>query len=362
MSFDKLSDFGNFVITGVSGTKLDDKDKKILETIRPAGILFLKRNLLQGVEYEVWHNEFSNLVQEIIKYSGRDKILLTIDHEGGLVQRAPSPITNFGKPVNYANSAAEVARAMSVELKSMGINLSWAPSADINTNPENPIIGKLGRSFSSSPEEVAKTCVEFAKAMQESGILTCAKHFPGHGDTWSDSHLELPIVDIPEKTVMNRELIPFQALVDINIPSVMTAHVLFKQIDPINPATFSSKILTDILRKKMGYKGVIIADDINMKAIYDKIRTLEGVALSVNAGVDTYIVGRFPEPEKDDSPQILCKLLQNSLEKGLVSEERLSKSRARVEELVNSSTIYKTNIIEKEIFANHKSITDSLNV
>lgn len=360
MNFSNLSDFGNFVITGVSGTRLSEVDKRLLETTRPAGILFLKRNILQGVEYGKWHDEFSALIEDILKYSGRKKMLLTIDHEGGQVQRAPSPITNFGTPEKYRKNAAEVASAMALELKSMGINLSWAPSADINTNPENPIIGKLGRSFSSSPEEVSKACVEFAQAMQANGILTCAKHFPGHGDTWSDSHLELPVVDVNEETALSRELLPFQALIDMKIPSIMTAHVLFKKIDPVNPATFSRKILTDILRNKMGYKGVIIADDINMLAIFDKIRTVEGVALSINAGVDTYIVGRFPNPDSDESPRTLCTLLQEALVKGLVTSENLATSSKRVDELLNQSEIYKANILEKEIFAKHKSLTDSL--
>jgi beta-N-acetylhexosaminidase len=360
MNFSTSSDFGNFIICGLSGTSLSDKDKQILEDIRPAGILFLKRNLLQDVEYRAWHEEFSKFTKDILRYSGRKKMLFTIDHEGGLVQRAPAPITNFGKPENYRNSAAKVAKAMTVELKSMGINLSWAPSADINTNPENPIIGKLGRAFSSSPEEVAKACVEFEKAMRENGIITCGKHFPGHGDTWSDSHLELPVVDVAEDVAMKRELLPFQALIDAGVPSIMTAHVLFKKIDPDNPATFSKKIISDILRGKMGFKGVVIADDINMLAIYDKIRSVGGAAQSINAGIDTYIVGRFPEPEKDDSPGILINFLKQALEKGLISSERLSESSKRVDRLLDSAEIYESALLTEDTFAKHQALAGTL--
>src|SRR5690606_11522733 len=147
--------------------------------------------------------------------------------------------TNFGYPVDYCKKASEVASAMADELRSLGINLSWSPSADVNTNPENPIVGKLGRAFSSDPNAVAAYCVEFSRALQSGGIIPCGKHFPGHGDTWSDSHLELPAVELDKKLAMERELVPFKALIEAGVPCIMTAHVLFKGIDPVNPATFS---------------------------------------------------------------------------------------------------------------------------
>lgn len=360
MDFSKLSDFGNFVFTGLTGTKLSDRDKNILETIRPAGILFLKRNILQDVPYDKWQSEFSELISDIRKYSGRDKILLSIDHEGGKVQRTPEPITNFGYPRDYSKQAGAIARAMAEELKSIGINLSWAPSADINTNPENPIVGKLGRAFSTDAKEVASAAVEFAKGLMEKNIISCAKHFPGHGGTWSDSHLELPVVDSDEQLVRSRELLPFQALIDAGVPMVMTAHVLFNKIDPKNPATFSKKILSDILRKEMGFKGVIIADDINMLAIFDRIRTVEGIAETINAGIDTYIVGRFPEPEKDDSPLLVCKLLKQALEEGKISAERLQESKLRVDALLEHTTMFDPHILDSAFFAKHVALKSSI--
>lgn len=356
MTFSKLEEFGDFVISGISGTRLSAQDRSILETVRPCGVLFLKRNIVQDAPYEEWQREFAALVSDIKKACGREKMLFSIDHEGGKVQRTPPPITNFGAPEEYGSKARQVARAMAEELKSLGINLSWAPLADINSNPENPIIGKLKRAFSDDPKEVARIAVEFADEMQKNGIITCGKHFPGHGATRADSHLELPVVDVDEKTLRERELVPFKALIDRNIPSIMTAHVLFKNIDPSNPATFSRKMLTDILRNELGYKGVIIADDINMLAIYDRIRTVEGVSDSVNAGVDTFIVGRFPDPEKDSSPIVLAELLMKACVEKRISAERLNESKSRVSALLAGCKMHDPHLIGQQVFARHQEL------
>lgn len=356
MAFSKLSDFGDLIITGLSSTKLTDQDKRILEAVQPAGILFLKRNILQDVPYEDWLGEFSKLISDTLQYSSRKKMFLTIDHEGGKVQRAPLPVTNFGSPQEYQKRADQVAAAMAVELRTMGINLSWSPSVDINTNPENPIIGKLGRAFSRDPGEVAKAGVEFLNALEANGVIGCAKHFPGHGETWSDSHLELPVVSVDEATAIRRELMPFQAMIDAGVSCIMTAHVLFDQIDPKNPATFSHKFLTEILRKKMGYSGLIIADDINMLAIYDRIRTEDGVSDSVNAGVDSFIVGRFPDPEEDSSPILLAELLKQAVEHGKITESRLNESKERAKNLLKKIPMYKPEILDSSVLAKHRAL------
>lgn len=351
-----ISKYGSFVLTGISGTELNDLDKKILESVRPVGILFLKRNLDHSLPYQGWHEKFARLLEDIKKYTGREKIILSIDHEGGQVQRTPPPYTNFGAPFGYARYAAEVATAMATELKALGINLSWAPSADINTNPQNPIIGKLGRAFGTTVEEVDAATLPFSRALMESGILGCAKHFPGHGDTWSDSHLELPIVKISETEARARELLTFRALIRDGIPFVMTAHVSFPEIDPSGPATFSRKLLSDILRDELGFQGVLIADDINMKAVADKFHSHEEVAKCLNATVDMFIVGRHPTPDSDEGPIRIAQLIERAIQEGLVSQEIIDTAIARVDGVLNTISMHVPTLLDQSVFDRHAEL------
>ena len=178
--------FGNHLIVGVSGTVLTDEDKRILSTIKPVGVCFFAKNFRDGEPYEIWLETYKKLHQEIREYTERESMFISIDHEGGRVIRPPLPITRF--PYSYVcrKRAKEVASAMAIELKSLGINVSWAPVADIFSNPNNPIIGP--RSFDTTPETAAEYAREYFLGLKESGITACAKHFPGHGDTNSDSH------------------------------------------------------------------------------------------------------------------------------------------------------------------------------
>ena len=354
------SDFGNFIITGVSGTELNDFDIKILETVRPIGILFLKRNFDHEAPYEVWLEKFSKLISDIKKRTGRSKLFLTVDHEGGKVQRTPSPITNFGAPRKHASKATAVAKANAVELKSLGINVSWSPLADINTNPENPIIGKLDRSFGENAADVSRYAVEYYQGLISEGVLGCAKHFPGHGDTWSDSHLELPIVSLTLDAATNRELLPFKALIEIDVAFVMTAHVMFPDIDKENPATFSPKIITDVLRNELGFQNIIVADDVNMKAVADKFKTIEGVAQTFKAGIDMMLVGRYPEPDKDNTPVLLCNLMKECVTKGLIDSDRLKQSYQRIERILSDTIMPTPKPLEASIFDAHKILANSI--
>ncbi len=240
--------FGNHLIVGVSGTALTDEDKRILSKLKPVGVCFFAKNFRDGEPYESWLQIFKKLSQEIREYTEREAMFISIDHEGGRVIRPPLPITRF--PYSYVcrKRARQVAKAMATELKSLGINVSWAPVADIFSNPNNPIIGP--RSFDTTPEAAAEYAREYFLGLRESGIIACAKHFPGHGDTNTDSHLALPVLNLTKEAIQKRELIPFKTLIAEKIPLIMTAHILFPEIGGDKPATFSQPILRQILKKR----------------------------------------------------------------------------------------------------------------
>jgi beta-N-acetylhexosaminidase len=355
-----MSLIGDHLFVGISGTTLNATDIKILKEVKPAGILFLKRNLDHTLPYGDWLKKFSDLIDQIREITEREKLFLSIDHEGGQVQRTPSPITNFGPPAAYATKSSQVGRAQAIELKSIGINLSWAPLADINTNPKNPIIGKLDRAFDTTANGVIKAVTPYYKAFNSEGVLTCAKHFPGHGDTWSDSHLELPIVKLLESKARERELRPFKALIDNGISFIMTAHVMYSAIDSKNPATLSEHILTDILRGDLGYRKIIVADDLNMLAIKDKFSTPDGLIKSFNAGTDMFIVARHPDADKDETPLLLELQLQEAISSKKIKKITLEKSKARIESILKEVNMFTPQELSEELFKKHQQLATSI--
>ncbi|PWT96636.1 MAG: hypothetical protein C5B53_09255, partial [Candidatus Melainabacteria bacterium] len=286
MNLDKISTFGKMFVVEPAGPTLTDREKRLLQELKPAAIMFRKRNFLQGQNYEVWLAAYRELLKQCREAIGRERIIVSVDHEGGRVIRPPLPITPFPYAAKWADQVAPVATAMVIELKSLGINVNFAPVADIHSNPDNPVINE--RSFGTTAKSVTEAATKFATVMSKNAIIPCAKHFPGHGDTKQDSHFGLPVLESTLDELRKRELIPFQALVDMGIPMVMTAHILFPKIDRENSATCSKTILHDLLRKEMGFKGVIIADALGMKAI--KAEEYDTVAKSLNASLDLFLV------------------------------------------------------------------------
>lgn len=181
--------------------------------------------------------------------------------------------------------AEAVGRALGRELGVLGFDLNYAPVLDVHTNAANPIIGD--RAFGTTPDSVIRLARAFAQGLADAGILSCGKHFPGHGDTTTDSHLELPRVDHPLDRLRAIELAPFAA---VEVPVLMTAHVVFAALDPDIPATLSRRVLTDLLRGELGYGGVIVSDDLEMKAIADHFGIAESVERGLMAGCDAFLL------------------------------------------------------------------------
>ncbi|TVP62597.1 MAG: beta-N-acetylhexosaminidase [Nodularia sp. (in: Bacteria)] len=357
-----LERFGHHLIIGISGTSLSDDDKRTLSELKPVGVIFFAKNFLDGTPYEVWLESFQNLNAQIRQYTERDSMFMTLDHEGGRVVRTPLPITRFPyalllrspKAGRSQSHARKVAKATALELKSLGINLSWAPVADIFSHPQNPIIGP--RAFGRTPEATAEGVCEYYRGLQEAGILGCAKHFPGHGDTSKDSHIELPILNLTLEDLRIRELIPFQALIAAQIPLIMTAHILFPKIDSQFPATLSPAILKKILREELGFEGVVVSDDLDMKAVSDMFTQSGTVAQSFDAGCDLFIVSRNINSLSIERTYQMAEDFADSLSKGRLDESVVTAAKDRIEKLLAVTPQYKIHALDKNILQQHAEL------
>ena len=277
--------FGHRFLIGLQQSPvLGDHDKRLLSLLKPAGVVLFRANFLSGAPYDEWLGSHARLLADVREYIGRDEILVTIDHEGGGVLRPPAPITNFAYAREWPAEAEAVGRAMGIELRHLGFNVNFAPVLDVNSNPANPVIGP--RAFGTTPDAVVAPARRFLDALQAEGVLGCPKHFPGHGDAGVDSHYSLPVIDVDAQTFRKRELATFRHFTDPGTRLFMTAHIVVPAIDPGTPATMSRVILDDILRKELGFKGVIVTDDLGMRAISDKLKTPETTLKIVNAGAD----------------------------------------------------------------------------
>ncbi|MCX4819287.1 glycoside hydrolase family 3 protein [Streptomyces sp. NBC_01142] len=267
----------------------------------------------------------------------RDDVLVAIDEEGGDVTRFEVR-TGSSFPGNYALGSVDdadltraVARELGRRLAECGVDLNWAPSADINSNPDNPVIGV--RSFGADTRLAARHTVAYIEGLQAAGVAACTKHFPGHGDTNVDSHHALPRIDVDLDTLHARELVPFRAAIAAGSKAVMSAHILLPALDPNRPATLSPQILTGLLREQLGYQGLIVTDGMEMQAISSTYGIEHGSVLAIAAGADAICVGGGLADE--ETVLRLRDALVAAVRNGELPEERLADAAARVRALAD---------------------------
>lgn len=264
-----------------------------------------------------------------------EDVLVAIDEEGGDVTRLEVH-TGSSFPGNHALGAVddldltrEVAFALGRRLEECGVNFNWAPSADVNANPDNPVIGV--RSFGADPDLVARHTAAYVTGLQAAGVAACTKHFPGHGDTAVDSHLSLPRIDADRSLVDSRDLAPFRAAISAGSRAMMSAHILVPALDPGRPATLSRGILTDLLRGELGYDGLIVTDGMEMRAIAGTYGIEHGSVLALAAGADAICVGGGLAD--DETVRRLRDALVAAVRSGELPEERLADAADRVRAL-----------------------------
>lgn len=232
--------------------------------------------------------ELSRLTRDIRQSAARP-VLIGIDQEGGTKFSLGEPFTPWPSPAELGRLGdigvvEQVARAMARELRAAGVNLNFAPMLDLAVNPNSAVTS--GRSFGGDPRHVAEMGCAFLRGLQTEGVFACAKHFPGHGDTAVDPHLDLPRFDGTRERLISQELVPFAAAIKADVPLIMTAHILLPRIDSASPASLSRELLQSILREELAFDGIILADDLGMGAIARHYEVGESVVRTLQAGTD----------------------------------------------------------------------------
>ena len=278
---------GQRFLTGFTGKSLSNSTKKLIEEGYIGGVMLSQRNIKNRAQVRA----LTEALQETARAQNPPiGLFIAVDQEGGRVNRLDlDTLTRFPAPYywgeyqdpHYVEAAAYI---ISRESLSLGCNINFAPVLDLYNTPDDSIVGD--RSMGENPVLVGERGVYYLYGAQRAGIASVVKHFPGHGRTTVDSHHELPVVDIDEKTLLNEDLLPFQMVIRHGVGAVMTAHILYPQIDPDFPATLSATLLRGLLRGLLGFDGVIISDDIEMGALRGRYSPQEIVKHGLNAGVD----------------------------------------------------------------------------
>lgn len=336
---------GQMIMMGFRGTEISEDSHivKAVENLNIGGVILFDldvpsksfpRNILNPEQTE-------KLISDLQSYP-LIPLFIAVDAEGGEINRLKSEYgfsdflspEELGKTKDYEVTKKE-ALSLSKELKEIGFNMNFAPVVDLNINPDNPIIGSLGRSFSSDPQEVALHAQSFIEAHNQNNIITVVKHFPGHGSSLGDTHLAM--VDVTE-TYREEELIPYEILQEKGLLNVvMTAHIFNKEIDKDYPATLSPDFLEDILRKGVGFEGIIISDDLQMKAITDYYDLEEVIVRTINSGCDILLFSNnSPSGYDEELPFKVQKVIYQAVKDGRVSQERIVEASNRIYNLKRS--------------------------
>lgn len=316
---------GSLLIVGIESEDLDDADRALVERVQPFGVILFKRNTPSREAVAA----IAARVREVAPAA-----VLAIDHEGGRVQRLPAPFTHFPPALELARKggpakASAVGRAHARELRAAGFAIDFAPVLDVHTNPDNPVIGD--RAFGTTPEEVIHHALPYAQGLAEGGALGCGKHFPGHGDTATDSHVELPVLGAathPVERLRRIELRPFARAISQGMPMLMTAHVRCEALDAERPATFSPTVLEDCLRGELGFAGAVVSDDLDMGAVAASGDVGEAAVEATAAGCDLLLVC-----QKAASVAAAHDALVAALERDAIPKYRMAQVRKRRDRL-----------------------------
>ncbi len=277
---------GQLAIVGFPGHAVPADLKRVAADFDLGGVIYFARNIAEPAQVADLSKESADLAQDW-------PLWISVDQEGGRVARLRAPFTEWPPMITLGRSGDEAlveacAQALAAELRAVGINLDYTPVLDIHTNPANPIIGD--RAFGDTAEVVSRMGSAMVRALHAAGVVACGKHFPGHGDTATDSHLELPLVEHPPDRLQAIEFAPFRAAIADGLATIMTAHVLVPSLDADLPATLSRTIVTDVLKGQLGFDGLVISDDLGMNAVANTWPLGESMVMALQAGCDAVLL------------------------------------------------------------------------
>lgn len=316
---------GQLVIAGMDGTSVQDLDKSLITDYHVGGFILYGNNLISKQQTQLLVNDLKTINKE-----NNLPLFISVDQEGGRVSRLPdvenTPSSLEIGEKNDKKYAYNIGRIIGGNVKLLGFNLDYAPVLDINSNPNNPIIGD--RSFGNNAKIVSEMGIEEMKGIQSEKVISVVKHFPGHGDTSVDSHIQLPKVDKTLKELQEQEMIPFKQAIDNGADVIMVAHILLPKLDKMYPASMSSVVMTDILRGQLKFNGVIITDDITMGAIVNNFGIGDAAVRSILAGSDIILVAH-----DYNSITSVIQSIKTAVNNHVITEERINDSVERIMQL-----------------------------
>lgn len=327
-----LEKIGQLLFIGIQGPELLDHEAEFIVRNDIGGVILFSRNIQNP-------KQVFDLNASIQKLSKKTKsqapIFIGVDNEGGRVARLKEGFTKWPAPsalgkIGSTSLAFKYAQSMGEELLAVGFNVNFAPCVDVLTNPQNQVIGD--RALHTDAEEVAKLASALVRGYIKSGIIPCAKHFPGHGNTLLDSHEDLPKEQTDLATLADRELVPFKKVFRSRLEMVMTSHILFEQIDKDWPVTLSKTFLNTILKGNYRYRGLIITDDLDMKALTKNYSAEEIPVRAIMAGADVLLYCN-----EFDKPPLALEALQKALKDGQISGQRIDESFQKIISLKKKS-------------------------
>jgi beta-N-acetylhexosaminidase len=277
---------GRLLVAGFNGQQIPPELRSLAREFGLGGVILFARNIAEPAQVGELSFAAARLDPELPAW-------VSVDQEGGRVARLKAPFTEWPPMATLGRSgdvglAGRFARALASELRAVGITLDYAPVLDVLTNPKNPVIGD--RALAETAERAAELGAAIVQSLQAEGVAACGKHFPGHGDTSTDSHLELPLVEHPPDRLRALEFVPFKAAIAAGVATIMTAHVLVPSLDEERPATLSRRIVSGVLREELAFDGVIFSDDLEMKAIAAERSVPAAAVLAIEAGCDGLLV------------------------------------------------------------------------
>jgi beta-N-acetylhexosaminidase len=277
---------GQVLIGSCAGPSIPVELRALAREFDLGGLTLFARNIVAP-------DQVADLAYEVKGLGGQWPAWVAVDQEGGSVARLRAPFTEWPPMAALGRAgdeglAARFGRALARELRAVGVSLDFAPVLDVHTNAANPVIGD--RALSDDADRVAALGAAIVRALQDEGVMACGKHFPGHGDTSTDSHVELPVVEQPPDRLRAVEFVPFRAAIAAGVGSIMTAHVLVPALDDSRPATLSPLVVRALLREELGFDGVIVSDDLEMRAIADRHEAPAAAVAAIAAGCDAILL------------------------------------------------------------------------
>jgi beta-N-acetylhexosaminidase len=315
-------DIGQLLIGSLPSPTIPAEMRSLAREFSIGGVILFARNIEAPEQVAELSHDLQSLATDT-------PLWVSVDQEGGRVARLRAPFTEWPAMASLGRSgnaalATRFAEALAAELRAVGITLDYAPVLDIHTNPRNPVIGD--RALAEDAALVGTLGAAIVRGLQDNGVAACGKHFPGHGDTTTDSHLELPIVEHPPDRIRRVECVPFREAVAAGVAFIMTAHVLVPSFDEEKPATLSRRIVHDLLRDELDFDGVILSDDLEMKALAASYSVPEAAVQAIAAGCDAVLVCRALVEDRGRDVEVQVAVLEaliHAVEDGRIPYARL---------------------------------------